>query len=264
MEQLFLWSDDNNGSGITQVLLRAKGKTIGDRVKNFSVDGIRFNFIAVPGGTTTLGLPREKVVEISRQFPGVEVAVVNSFPPRQVNVRPFWILENEISEHQWAAVMDPTKLRGAKYAAQVNVSYEAVQLFLQKLSKMLGRRVQLPSEAEFERAVQLLDPTGREWPTDTKTTCLSRSARSSAQQFTQRERGVNIPAKLLGGVWEMTRDPWRSFGSYDVVDQGAITLRGGCEACAPHECLPASRWGLPKNDVSLPYMGFRPVAYFQQ
>lgn len=240
---------------------------MGDRVKSFNGDGVRFNFIPVPGGKTTLGLPRAEVVKISRQFPGVEVAVTDSFPPRQVNVPPFWILEDEISKVQWAKVMDPTKLGEAKHTAHVNVSYEAVQLFLQKLSKMLGRRVELPSEAEFERAAQLLDPTGREWPTDTNTTCLSRSATSFAQQFAQRKRGVNIPVNLLGGVWEMTRDPWRSlnpFNGNEEVDQGAIVVRGGCMKCSPHECLPASRWGISKDRVSRPSIGFRPVAYFKQ
>jgi len=70
----------------------------------------------------------------------------------------FYIGESEVTQAQWKAVMSTTPWKGMSNVKEGDdypaayVSWDDAQEFLQKLSKAIGRKVRLPTEAEWEYA----------------------------------------------------------------------------------------------------------------
>lgn len=233
-------------------------------VKTFDIGGVEFKFIAVPAGQASIGLPKDEVERINTENMGKISAVTDSWPEQPVKTDLFWILNQEISELQWAAVMDPGQLQTARDEAKTKISYEHIQAFMTTLAEKAGfsRGVfRLPTEPEFEVAAKTVDPSGSKYSTDTKYRCFDREARSISVLRDEPDTVVS----LLGGVWEITGSDYLPYEKkYAMrVEHGKIALRGGCNACQPHECLPASRWGLFRDNLNRSNVGFRPVALFQ-
>ena len=67
----------------------------------------------------------------------------------------FWLLETEVTQEMWMSVMgygnNPSKFKGENKPVE-NVSWYDCQLFCQKLSKKLGQKFMLPTEAQWEYA----------------------------------------------------------------------------------------------------------------
>lgn len=234
----------------------------GETSRSFEVRGVSFFFVPVPAGETTIGITRTEVQEIKKRFAGRDVATDDSFPQRTEHVDAFWILDQEITEQQWAAVMEPEKLGTARNTPKTDVSFEQAQDFMRRLRAEKSLRVDFPSEVQFEHAAKTVDPTGKSSPTDTSLTCIDREGAASYQYGNRRD---TVTARdLLSGVWEMTLTNWRSYPGNEgrEDDSGAIAVRGGCTACSPHECLPVSRWRRSKEEAH-PMIGFRIVAYFK-
>lgn len=65
----------------------------------------------------------------------------------------FWMGETEVTQSQWAAVMDgnPSRFRGHDLPVE-QVSYEDVQTFIDRLNQTTGQRFALPTEGQWEFA----------------------------------------------------------------------------------------------------------------
>jgi formylglycine-generating enzyme required for sulfatase activity len=76
-------------------------------------------------------------------------------PVHKVCVNDFSIGKYEVTQEQWVAVMgsNPSKFTGARLPVE-QVSWNDVQLFIEKLNAVTGKHYRLPTEAEWEYAAR--------------------------------------------------------------------------------------------------------------
>jgi formylglycine-generating enzyme required for sulfatase activity len=102
-------------------------------------------FVLVPPGSFQMGWEGEVMGE--GDVPELKPVHLVTF------ARAFCIGKYEVTQRQWEAVMgsNPSHFKGGDLPA-VNVSWDACQAFVRKLSRRTGRKHSLPSEAEWEYA----------------------------------------------------------------------------------------------------------------
>lgn len=78
-----------------------------------------------------------------------------SKPIHTVTLDSFYIGKYEVSQKEWMAVMgnNPSFFKGDNLPVE-SVSWDSVQIFLQKLNKQTGKKYRLPTEAEWEYAAR--------------------------------------------------------------------------------------------------------------
>ena len=111
------------------------GKNAGER-RVISFNGVEFAFRWCPAGTFTMG--SEGYYDEN---------------PHQVTLsKGFWMMETEVTQKQWRAVMGnaPSEFKGDNLPVE-NVSWNDCQEFCKKCSE-LGLSLQLPTEAQWEYA----------------------------------------------------------------------------------------------------------------
>lgn len=113
----------------------------------YEINGVKFKMIAVEGGSFMMGAT-----------PGQgENARANEKPAHKVTVDDFLIGETEVTQELWFAVMgnNPSKNKNneGNYPVE-NISWNDVQIFLNKLNEITGHQFRLPFEAEWEYAAR--------------------------------------------------------------------------------------------------------------
>ncbi|MEA5578655.1 formylglycine-generating enzyme family protein [Anabaena sp. UHCC 0451] len=112
---------------------------------------IQLDMMLIPGGTFTMGSPKEE--KDSRD---------NERPQHQVTIKPFYMGCYQITQAQWKFVAklpqvnkeldpDPSRFKGANRPVERVSWYDAVE-FCTRLSNHTNREYRLPSEAEWEYA----------------------------------------------------------------------------------------------------------------
>jgi len=101
--------------------------------------------IVVSAGSFLMGTP-EAAQTASRASEG---------PQRHVTLKAFAIGKFEVTQAQWTEVMgdDPSANKGASLPVE-NISWNAANTFVQKLSEKTGKPYRLPTEAEWEYAAR--------------------------------------------------------------------------------------------------------------
>jgi formylglycine-generating enzyme required for sulfatase activity len=104
------------------------------------VNDVSFEMVSVEGGTFQMG---------SNSGEG------NERPVHGVSLSSFSIGKTEVTQALWQAVMgaNPSGFKGDTRPVE-NVSWEDCQLFVEKLSRLTGKRYRLPTEAEWEYAAR--------------------------------------------------------------------------------------------------------------
>jgi len=74
-------------------------------------------------------------------------------PQRRVVFKAFKMGETEVTQEQWRAVMgnNPSIFKGTNRPVE-NISWDDIQIYIEKLNKMTGQYFRLPSESEWEYA----------------------------------------------------------------------------------------------------------------
>ena len=212
--------------------------------------------VDVAGGTFVMGLD-ESVAEHSYET-----------PEHQVTLSDFRIGKFEVTQKLWVAVMDdnPSSVKGDDLPVE-SVSWNDIQLFIERLNKMTGRKYRLPTEAEWEYAAKGGNKSagyiyiGGNNP-DSETWNFNNSDHKSHEvgQLVPNELGIY---DMGGNVQEWVQD-WYGYYSGKAQknpkgakksDIGKI-IRGGCFSNLPEYNKPGCRFVSNPNFKS-PFIGFR-------
>jgi formylglycine-generating enzyme required for sulfatase activity len=224
--------------------------------------GGMFRFVRIPGGTFLMGSGQDEAGREEDEGPRHEVTIT----------RPFHMSVTPVTQRQFAAVMhrNPSHFQGEDLPVE-NVSWLAAGKFCLKLSRGLGHKFRLPTEAEWEHACRV----GSEDPYS-----FGRDPEQLAEYawYWANSNGETHPVAtkkpndwglydMCGNVCEWCRDRYADHyaGDEQRDPKGPKTgparvLRGGCWAYDAEHCRSAYRDFCPAEDHSH-YNGFRVVLH---
>ena len=196
--------------------------------KTFTVNGVSFSMVAVKGGTFPMGATKEQ------QSPNRD-----EMPVHQVTLSDYYIGETEVTQALWKAVMgsNPSNWKGDNLPVE-QVSWNACQTFIKKLSQLTGIQFSLPTEAQWEYAARGGNQSrgyqysGSNHLDDVAWYGSNSGSKTHAVKTKQpNELGLY---DMSGNVLEWCQDGWGSYSSGAQTDpQGPSTgsdrvSRGGC------------------------------------
>ncbi|GAB1416648.1 hypothetical protein MASR2M117_20540 [Paludibacter sp.] len=198
------------------------------------IKGVKFDMIAIKGGTFMMGSPSS---EKDRESDETQ---------HQVTVSDFYMGQTEVTQELWEAVMgnNPSNFKGKTLPVE-QVSWNDCQEFIKKLNQLTGKNYRLPTEAEWEYACRAGTTTpfnignclstsqanyDGNYPYSGCTKGIYRNKTMPVGSFTPNAWGLY---DMHGNVWEWCGD-W--YGSYSSAAQTNPTgpstgwrrvLRGG-------------------------------------
>ncbi len=233
-------------------------KPVDTNIITINLKDLTFEMVRVKGGTFTMGCCNAKDKD----------CYDNEFPAHEVTVDSFAIGKLEVTQQLWVAVMEknPSKWKNDSLPVE-RVSWEKVQIFIDKLNRITGRTFRLPTEAEWEYAAR-----GGEKSKNHKYAGCSQDLGSyawygpNADSHTHKV-GQKKPNEL--GLYDMSGNVWEWCSDYlGAYTDNAQTnpkgpkhgeeriLKGGCYSSPTRGCRITDRSNYnPKLGYS--YYGFR-------
>ncbi len=177
-----------------------------------------------------------KDVELAFRWcpPGVFMMGEEDEQHRTKITKGFWIMETQVTQSQWKAVMgkNPSHFKGDNNPVE-NVSWKDCNKFCKKCAQ-LGLPVQLPTEAQWEYACRAgssgdyagdLDEMGwYDWNSDSKTHPVGQKMPNAWGLY-----------DMHGNVCEWCQDRYKS-------DYEERVIRGGCYCSSSSWCTSETRW----------------------
>ncbi len=218
-----------------------------------SVAGVKFNMIAVKGGSFRMGATAEQE----------EQAGDDEKPVHEVTVEDFEICQTEVTVGQWLAIMGSLPIGNyEKFPDKpvINVSWYAAQMFILKLNELSGRKFRLPTEAEWEYAA-------RGGNKSRGTRYAGSGDIGSVAAYTKNTDGkpVNVRSKrpnelnlydMSGNAWEWCQDRFALYGQEAEAGSEWHVQRGGSCASPWDACRIANRSKMPAVNIKGTF-GFR-------
>ncbi len=232
-------------------------------------NGITIEFVYIPGGRFLMGNPpTEKGYHKSQS------------PQHVVYVPSFFMGKYPVTQAQWEEVMgdNPSFFKGANRPVE-KVSWDDSVAFCEKVSKIILKQCQLPSEAQWEYACRAGTTTpfyfGETITTDlanyygqsvyaNEPKGISRGETTDVGIFPANGFGLN---DLHGNVWEWCADTYHNSYEGAPTDGSAwvddsennfrtLVARGGSWISSPRFCRSGNRDGLSRNNRTS-FVGFR-------
>ena len=199
-----------------------------------------------------------------------------TIPIHQVYLQKFYMGKYPITQAQWMTLMEenPSKFKGKDHPVH-NVSMKKAQDFCQKLSKITGKKYQLPTEAQWEYACRAGSTTKWHFGNDE-----NQLGELGEYAWYQENSNKTCPVGQLkpnqwglydmyGNVSEWCQDyHWLSYymnGKYydsyhriDISAENRLVSRGGSYICVNDLCWSASRYYVG-TDREWEFIGFRVV-----
>ncbi|MEI6139778.1 MAG: SUMF1/EgtB/PvdO family nonheme iron enzyme [Mariniphaga sp.] len=221
-----------------------------------TVNGVSFDMVAIKGGTFQMGSKKNNVEK----------------PIHTVTLSNFSIGKTEVTQTLWKAIMgnNPSYFKGDSLPVE-QVSWDDVQVFLDKLNQKTGKTYRLPTEAEWEYATGGGENNRTEFFGTNNESSLSDytwwSANSNGITHVVNTKQPNSLGlyDMSGNVWEWCSD-W--YGSYSISPQnnpkGASSgssrvLRGGSLDDIYYDHFRTAFRRLISSDSHFYYIGFRCV-----
>ncbi|MCP4379177.1 MAG: SUMF1/EgtB/PvdO family nonheme iron enzyme, partial [bacterium] len=122
---------------------------------------IAMEIVLIPAGRFIMG-SKLSAADLGRRFGGKEWEGTNALPQREVTIsKSFYMGVYEVTQSQWRAVMgtEPWNKDKTLYGVKLgdnypaaHISWDAASEFCEKLSKITGKKVTLPTGAQWEYA----------------------------------------------------------------------------------------------------------------
>ena len=213
--------------------------------------------VFVAGGSFTMGCTFEQ---------GSDCAS-DEKPSHEVQLTGFAIAKYEVTQGLWKQVMgnNPSRFKGDDLPVE-NVTWDDVQVFLQRLNAKTGKNYRLPTEAEWEYAARGGQQSGQTQfaggsELETVAWCSSNSENSTHNVGTRQPNELGI-YDMSGNVWEWCSDYYGQYTSDKQTNPTgakkgtARIVRGGCYAAIGRQCRVSGRKSLYQGGKD--YMtGFR-------
>ena len=215
--------------------------------ETFTVNGVKFDMVAVEGGTFLMGGSEQKG----------QVIREDELPQHEVTLDHFKIGKTEVTQALWEAVMGevPYGNQGPEYPIG-NVSWYDAQAFIRQLNALTGRKFRLPTEAEWEYAARGgrnshgFPYAGSPYPQGVAQYGYDDMRTRPVARYSPNELGLY---DMSGNAWEWCQDrpgPYSSIAQRDPAgpeqlrENDAVELRimrGGSVATTPDKCRVSNR-----------------------
>jgi len=239
-------------------------------------NSVQMRLVLIPAGKFMMGSPATEVGRVSDEGPQHDVTIS----------KPFYMGVFEVTQEQYEQVMgvNPSRFKGAKNPVEM-VSWEEAVEFCKKLSARTGKKVMLPTEAQWEYACRAGTTTAfhtgdalkpgqanADFPSNPGLwdRIMAWVGMSSAQKIIQTTPAGSFPPNgfglydMHGNIWEWCSD-WYGEDYYANSpktdprgpDSGSYrVLRGGGWYDGPQICRSADR-GRSSPDLRDHSIGFR-------
>lgn len=206
-----------------------------------SVGNVSFNMVFVEGGTFMMGATNEQSVPED-----------NERPAHQVTLSSYYIAETEVTQQLWETVMgsNPSSAKGPNRPVN-KVSWNDCQLFIEKLNKMTGLALRLPTEAEWEFAARGGNKSqGFQYSGSNDLTAVGWCRDNSAAKGSTDEYYNNVKSlapnelglyDMSGAMWEWCQDWMGVYSSSEQVNP--IGVATGDERVIRGGSWKSSKWG---------------------
>ena len=154
-------------------------------------------------------------------------------PQHSVALRSFALGKYDVTQEQWYAVMgvNPSSNKGRPLPVE-NVSWDDVQLFIQKLNAVTGMRYRLPTEAEWEYAARAGSTTAYSFGDDASQLGLYAwfTTNSDGKTHPVGEKQANNFGlyDMHGNVWEWVQDCYVANYAGAPADGSAVVQEAPC------------------------------------
>ena len=229
-------------------------------------DKVAMQLRLIPVGKFLMG-SKSSAAEMARRYGGSEAHHANEHPRHKVTIsKPFYMGIHEVSQAQWRAVMGTEPWKGRWYCDKIGadtpaccIGWDDANRFCEMLSKKTGRKVVLPTEAQWEYACRAGTNTEYHFGDD-----VSKLGDYAWYNENAYKKGADYPHAsgrkkpnawglydMHGNVWEWCRD-WYDQEYYakakdvDPVNSTEArhrVLRGGSWLDPPYSCRAANRVG---------------------
>ncbi len=237
--------------------LRANESKAGDR-RIVTVNGIDFVFRYCPAGSFIMGSPEEE-----------HDRYCDSPQHRVTLTKGFWIMETEVTQTMWKALMPPIKQffsgKENDTLPAENISWNDANAFCKKFTELSGVQILLPTEAEWEYACRAgsVATYGGTGNLDEMGWYVGNSGYGTHSVAGKTPNAWGI-YDMHGNVSELCRDWYGPYPTEDVTDPMGPetgmnrTLRGGGWFACLDDARSAIRCDIAP-DHRFSSVGFRPV-----
>lgn len=209
-------------------------------------------------------------------YMGSEAGLPLELPVHKVSIRqPFYVSKNLINQHLWKQVMgdNPAKFCSNPNNPAENIPWVSAQKFCDRLSEILGRKIRLPSESEWEYFCRATSTTeyfyGESYKNLTQYAWTDLNAMDTTHPIGSKLPNCWDIYDIAGNVWEWCEDDWvdnyihgpfteKPTQRNDDNSKKRKSIRGGSFDLDHYRCRSAYR-SFEHADFSSSKIGFRIV-----
>jgi len=172
---------------------------------------VKMKLTLIPAGKFMMGskLSAAEVAEKFKRFGGQEAYYIGEHPQREVTIgKPFYMGIYEVTRLEWRAVMPAGPWDGKKCdrpnGSNIanHISWDDANKFCEALAKKTGKKVALPTEAQWEYACRATRKAAYSFGDDV-------SRLGMYAWFAENALGINEPYPHTAGL--KTPNPWRLY-----------------------------------------------------